>query len=213
MRNFLTTIIVILFVVSGLGRPFEAVGMMTSSQYTIYADSIDTGGIFSSGGIYELEDTIGESPVGSVTGGAYEVRGGYQYMSSSTLSILISASSVNLSVLNPTVVRTANSVVTVSTVSDSGYTLSIGGVSGTSMTAVADGAVTVGSAEYGMAASGADSLIVGDVAVTAPLSLASAATPVLNRQTTLTFKASMAWNTALNAAYTQNIVLVASANF
>jgi len=209
MRKILATI----FIFGILAMPLRADCLMTSTQYTIYADSIDTGGIFSSGGIYEIEDTIGESPVGSVTGGIYEVRGGYQYMSSSTLSILVSASSVNLGVFYPSVVRTADSVVTISTVSDSGYTLSINSVSGTSMTAVADGAVTAGSAEYGMAASGADSLVSGDVAVTAPLSLASSATPVQNRQTTLTFKASMAWSTALSASYSQNIVLVASANF
>jgi hypothetical protein len=84
-------------------------------------------------------------------------------------------------------------------------------VSGTSLTAVADGAVTIGAEEYGFSASGDDSLLVGDWAVTANQAISSSSTPAYDSATTLTFKASVS-NVSVISAYCQTIVLQASIN-
>lgn len=208
MRRILATI----FIFGILVLPLRADCLMTSADYIIYADSIDAGGIFSSGGDYTLLDTIGESPAGVVSSASYEVRGGFQYMTSSSLSVSVSVAGINLGALSPVAVSSAASTVTVSTDSDSGYVLSVSGVSGTSVAAVSDGTVTAGSEEYGLSVSGPDSLFSGDSAITAGLYLASSSTPVMGSETALTFKASISFGSALGASYSQNVTLAASVN-
>lgn len=210
MKKFFITFLIL----AGTLSPFAARGDMVSpdnTTYHIYADAVDAGGILSTGGIYNLEDTIGEAFATSTSGGVYQVRGGYQAMTSSSVSIAVSNSSLNLGALSNLAVNTASTAVTVNTDDESGYALSIGSVSGTSLAAVADGAVTAGSEEYGFAASGGDSILVGDWAVVANQPISASSTAANNSVTTLTFKASVGGAT-VSGVYTQNIVLQASAN-
>lgn len=186
-------------------------GDMSSATYEIYADVVADGGVLSTGGTFSLEDTVGESPVGSMTGGVYEVRGGYQFMTTGTISMSISDAALSLGELSASSVKTDSTIVTITTDNDSGYTLSTGAISGTSIQAVADGTVTAGSEEYGVAAAGADALLVGDVAITSALSVASSATPAAGNQTTLTFKASIS-GSSVAGSYTQTIPLIAAVN-
>lgn len=186
-------------------------GDMSSATYEIYADVVADGGVLSTGGTFSLEDTVGESPVGSMTGGVYEVRGGYQFMTTGTISMSISDAALSLGELSASSVKTDSTIVTITTDNDSGYTLSTGAISGTSIQAVADGTVTAGSEEYGVAAAGGDALLVGDVAITSALSLASSAAPAAGNQTTLTFKASIS-GSSVAGSYTQTIPLIAAVN-
>ena len=181
------------------------------NSYRIYADVIDTGGGLSEGGIYGLEDSWGEAIATTTSGGVYEVRGGYQAMVSSSISISFSDSTLDLGDIYRAGVSSVGTVVTITTDDESGYALSIGEVSGTSLTAVADGAVTAGSEEYGFAASGDDNLLSGDNAVAVGLQIAVSSTPVYNSQETLTFKASVSKVTTAGAR-SQTIILQASAN-
>ncbi len=211
MRRFLS-ILLIIVMAAGAARPLLSSAEMTSTNYTIYADTISAGGLESAGGTYDLQDTLGESPAGVATSTSYEVRGGYQSMVSSSLSISLSAGSVSLGDLDVTSVKSANVVAAVSTDSEGGYSLSISGVSGSALAAVADGSVTAGSEEYGFSASGADvQLASGDWAVVAGLVLASNGAAVYDRQTTLTFKASRGGAT-LPGSYSQVITLAAVGN-
>lgn len=194
-----------------LAFPSASLGIMSSTNYTIFADSVDAGGILSTGGVYNLEDTTGESPAGSSTSSAYEVIAGYQAMDWSVLSMDINTTTINLGTLVLGQVASASAVVTISADADSGYVLSVSSVSGTSLTNVSDGAVTAGYEEYGVAASGTDAAFSDDRAIAAALNLSSSSTPVTGAQTTLTFKASI--GTASSAgSRSQYITLTASTN-
>ena len=185
---------------------------MTSGQYTIYADSIDTGGVYSQSASYGLKDTVGEIGVGIKTGGTYEMRGGFQYMEQSSLSMSVDNTSIDLGTLSTSNVSQATANVTINTDSESGYTLAVASVTGSSLTPVTDGAVTAGVEEYGITTAGPDRLIANDVAITNGLFLASSSTPVTNSQTALVFKASIGGSSQAGD-YNQNVVLTASTNF
>lgn len=185
---------------------------MTSTNYHIFADSVNTGGELSTSTNYSLQDTTGESPAGVQTSGSYEVRGGYQAMERGTLSVSLDSNSLNLGELSVSSVASASTVATITTDSDTGYNLSIGSVSGASLHSVIDGEVTAGQEEYGVAVSGVGASFADDQAVTGGLLLASEPGVTTDRAITLTFKASRAAGSA-SATYSQSIVLATMANF
>lgn len=194
-----------------VGLPKPVISAMSSTNYIIYADTVETGGGLSTGGIYSLEQTSGESPAGFSTSSAYEIRAGYQYMERGYLSLLISSNSLNLGTLSESAVSSAGTTLTVGTDSATGYSLSISGVAGSAVAPVSDGTVTAGSEEYGFAASGLESQVTGDVAVAASTLVAATSTPVGSSATVMTFKASMGGSTA-SGAYSQTVTMTASAN-
>lgn len=204
--------IIYLLFLPALILPVHLLAAMSSTDYHIYADSVGVGGSLATGGVYSLEDSLGESPAGVASSSIYEVRGGYQYMERGTLSIAISESALNLGTLSESAVSTDTTTTTVTTNSSSGYTLSIGTVSGAGLAAVADGAVTAGSEEYGVAVSGAGAGFADDREVAASLVLASTSTAVTGDATALTFKASMAAGSTAGT-YSQTVTLSATANF
>lgn len=209
MQTTLKIFLIAMFLFS----PLTAYGEMTSTNYTIYADSIGMGGgSYSTSTSFSLNDTIGEGAAGTSTSTTYEVRGGYQAMDRGTLSVSLSSNSLTLGTLNASSVNTASTNVTISCDAPSGYTLSASALSGTMPAGVADGTVSSGSEEYGVAVSGTDSSVSGDVAIVQGLELASSNIPVRDSVVTLTFKASMASNSS-PGDYTQSITLTAVANF
>lgn len=210
---FVRRLIYFLALFSVVCFPYRALAEMSSSIYTIYADTVGVnGGNFSSSVTYALQDTLGETPTGFTTSTTYELRGGYQAMERGILSMTISNSSVSLGSLTVSAVNSASTDITIGTDAATGYSLSVGAVSGSMPTSVSDGAVTAGAEEYGVAASGSNALISGDVAVAPSLAIAATSTPVSGDATTLTFKASRS-SGSVAGAYSQSITLTASANF
>lgn len=205
------SLIIMVLLLGFLMFPSRTWGVMSSTNYTIFADSVDSGGVISTGGTYNLQDTAGEFSVGSSTGGTYNVIGGYQAMDWSVLTIDINTTVINLGTLSLSAVATSPAVVSVTADADTGYVLSVASVSGTSLTGVSDGAVTAGSEEYGVAVSGMDATFAGDQAIVAGLNLSTSSTPVISAQTTLTFKAAIS-NASAAGAYSQSVVLTASTN-
>lgn len=201
-------------VIFGLGIPITAFGSMSSATYSIYADVIGVNGaVYSTGTTYALSDTPGEAVAGTVDSGTYEVRGGFQAAEKDqTLSFTISNSSLDLGTLSTSAVSSAATVLSVTCNAPTGYSLSISGTSGIMPASVSDGSVTAGSEEYGVAVSGTDSAVAGDVAVASGQVLASSASAVDSSATTLTFKASI--DSASTAGTdSQTVTLTASANF
>lgn len=205
------TLLTLLFAVSLICYPDLARSEMSSADYLIYADSINSGSGYGDGGEYVLESTLGETPSDYTTTGIYEIRAGYQYMTRGSLSLSISASSLNLGELSTASVSSASTVLTVSTDSATGYSLSVSAVSGSSINAVGDGAVTAGSEEYGFSASGSESQVSGDVAVAASTLLAATSSPISDSIITMTFKASIN-DSSTAGSYNQAVTVVASAN-
>lgn len=191
--------------------PFHVSAAMSSTNYFIYADTVETGGGFSASGSYSLEGTTGESPTHFASSSAYEIRAGYQYMERGYLSLDISDNSLNLGTLSVTAVNSALTTLTVSTDSLTGYSMSISSVVGAGLTAVVDGTVTAGSEEYGFSASGPENQVVGDVGVTAGTIIAATSSAIFNSATDMIFKASM--NSGSPAgSYSQTVTVSASAN-
>ena len=204
--------LIVMAAIGPLFYPLISYSAMSSTNFRIDADSFDVGGIHSSSSAFTLDDSISGSPFGTVTSTSFELRGGFQSMSGNTLSLSISNSSVALGTLSASAVASGSTVATVVTDADTGYTLSVGSVSGAGLTGVSDGTVTAGAQEYGVAVAGGDRLFNNDRAVAASLALAASNVAVASSATTLTFKAAI--STASTAAtYNQTITLTASANF
>lgn len=187
---------------------------MSSTNYYIYADVISVGGVLSTSSAYSLQDTAGESPVGFVTGGSYEIRGGYQAMEQDELSLLIGSGSLSLgSLVDYTASSTASTVVSVNTGSSGGFSLSVGSVVGSILSDVSDGAVDGdgGSEEYGIGVTGVNAAFSNDRAVSPGLLLASSTVPVVS-DTVITFKAIRNASSTLGT-YSQSVTLTVSANF
>lgn len=200
----------IIILLGAMAFPSASFGVMSSTNYTIFADSIDAGGVLSTGGVYSLEDTIGESPAGgSASSSVYEVLAGYQAMDWSVLVLDVDTNTINLGTLSTSAVATSSATLTVTVDATSGYVLSVGSVSGTSLTAVSDGTVTAGAEEYGLAASGIDAAFADDRAITAGLNISSSSTLVTYAQTVVTFKAAISSASAA-ASLSQSITFSAS---
>ncbi len=194
--------------------PMVVLAAMSSTNYTIYADSIGLGGgLVSTSSAYTLNDTIANSlDAVNATSSSYIMRGGYQSLDRSSLSVQISTSSLNLGTLDRVSVKTAETTVTVTSNAASGYTLSVNGLSGTMPDPVQGGTVRAGNNAYGVAVSGASAAFVGDQGVTDNMVLAQSSGEVSNDATTLTFKAAMS-GSSVPGSYSQSISLLITANF
>lgn len=188
-------------------------GAMSSTNYYIYSDSLDYGGGLATSTSNNFQDSVGsEIGLGNSTSTSYQVKSGYQGVEFGTLTLSLDSNSVNLGQPSAGTVATGSVVVTIDTNSDSGYTLSISGVSGTSLAAVSDGAVNGagGSEEYGLAVSGSHAAYADDQAVTNGLVLSSFTGGTVD-QTTLTFKAVRKADSVAQT-YSQDITLTLAAN-
>ena len=88
--NKIKLLVLVILVLGTLCLPANLLAAMSSTDYYIYADTVDTGGIFSTGGDYTLDSSAGESsPVGFSNDGTYEMRGGYQAMDRGYININI----------------------------------------------------------------------------------------------------------------------------
>jgi hypothetical protein len=192
--------------------PSVIYGEMQSGSYKIYADSFNIGGVYSTSSAYALYDSAGEWPGGTPTSTTYEIRAGFQAMERGELAMTISNTSLNLGTLSVSAVNTDSSVISVTSGSLSGYSLSIGSADASPITAVSDGTVTAGSEEYGLAVSGTDVVFGNDRSIISGRVLATSTVAVTSQPTTMTVKASRTATTSYGSK-TQNIVLSLSANF
>lgn len=174
--------------------PKAVSALMSSTNYTIFADDFHSG-IVATSTNYRLENTVGESPVGSTTGTTYAILGGYQAMEQTSLSLSISNNSLNLGTLSNSAISSASSMITVGSNSGSGYTLAISSVSwsGSSLANVSGNSVDAGSEEYGFAIVGNDvsANLLGQDNVVQATTLMTSSTAVTNSTSTITFKASI----------------------
>lgn len=121
LRSSVLTIIVV-FSVS-----LSTAQVMTSSNFRVQSDSINSGGLFSSSTNYSLEDTAGEVATGEATSTNYQLKAGYQQMQ----EVFLSLSNVNDVVMSPSLpgitggVATGSASFKVITDSPSGYSITI----------------------------------------------------------------------------------------
>jgi len=198
--------------------PVSVWAAMSSTNYYIYADSVETGGGLSSGGVYSLEDTLGEGIISQTTGTTYIINAGYQAMVLGSLSMNISTTTISFGDLSTTSVKSVDTTITVTTDAGSGYSMSVqsanwaGVLPENVLTDVSDGTVDVGQEEYGVAVSGPDAAFGNDRSYTTGRVLASKNSPALGSQTIITFKAAIS-PTTLAGPRSQTSAIGVSANF
>src|SRR3989339_691776 len=189
--------IVAIAAVIALVIPGIVFGAMSSTNYFIYADTVDFGG-----------------GVGTSTSTNYQIRAGFQIVEVGILSLNLDSNSMNFGTLSTAgAVASGNTTATVDTNSATGYVLSISSVDGSSLTAVSDGAVdgAGNTEEYGLAVNGANEAYINDAAIVSSLTLAASPVAVSSDVTTLTFKAVRSSGSS-SGTYSQNIVINAVAN-
>ncbi len=98
---------------------------MQSANYQINADVVSAGGVLSSSADFGLEDTVGESVIGTGSSVNYVLKDGFWQMVNTYLIFTIDADTVNFGALTPGTPLTAQNILTVLTDSWNGYTLSI----------------------------------------------------------------------------------------
>lgn len=185
---------------------------MSSTNYYIYADSVETGGGLSAGGVYGLEDTLGEGIISQTGGTTYNINAGYQAMVLGSLSMNISSNVINLGTLSTTTVSMSTTTVTITTDASDGYYMSIQTAGANPLIAVGDGEVTAGQEEYGIEVIGSDAIVTTtDQGITGGLPLAQKLTPGTGVND-LVFKASIS-PTTISGDKSQSVVIGVSANF
>jgi hypothetical protein len=177
---------------------------LVGGAYEIYADTFSfVSGNGSTGGIYDLYDTGGEFFAAASAGGDYVLRGGYRAAEKGILRVDVSDTSIDYGILTPGVVVTSSITVAVWTDAVTGYTLSLREnqdpttVASDTITDVNIGDTVDGTTEaYGIAATGADVIVTGDISLsTTPQNIATAVGDVTNRITEIIYKVSIDANT------------------
>ncbi len=213
-------VIATLIAIVVLGVSSQANALMTSTNYRIYGDAIGTSGERSTSSSYILTDTLAELTPAEGTSTNYNLLSGFQNLSEHpTFSFSVSDSSINIGTLSTSSIQSATSTVTTSTNAPFGYTTTIvedGALRNTAsddIDDVSDGAVTIGSEEYGIALTGTDRSFTDDQAITStPLSIATRTNWKNNAQVTVTFKASVAAATTAGS-YSHVVTYVSTGNF
>ncbi|KKQ27493.1 MAG: hypothetical protein US42_C0008G0004 [Candidatus Magasanikbacteria bacterium GW2011_GWC2_37_14] len=206
MKKLLLVVVLLVFCPSTLK------GEMSSTNYTIYADTFSVGGVYSTSNNFSLYDSVGEWPASVPASANYEIRAGFQAMELGDLKLVIADSSLSLGALDVASIKSDNTNINVTSGSASGYILSIGEADPSPIFAVADGAVTIGSEEYGASVGGANANFLDDREIATGLVLASSTVAVANDLVVFTVKA--ARNSTTNyGSKNQNLILNLSANF
>lgn len=200
----------------GLVRPLETA--MTGGAYELYADSfvvIDSEAV--SGGEYTLTGSAGEGTAVVGSGGVYELRGGFQAQDVGILSLNLNPGTLSFASLSSASVSTGGVVLSVSTDSNTGYSLSLsedGNLrsGGNAIDDVSDGTVTAGEEEYGVRTSGADAVGTGsDRAISGSLVVASGSGRATDAQTTVQFRVGISPTTPAGN-YSQALTFTLSVN-
>lgn len=190
---------------------------MTGSGVEIYADSFTfVQGDAVTGDTANLTGTGGELSPTTTSGNTAELRGGFQAAERGILSYSLSAAAISIGPITTREVRSGGLVVSVSTDSETGYTLSMsedGNIrSGSNdINDVIDGSVTAGSEEYGVRTSGSDGLLSSDTGISGSLLTASADGRVTSRETTILFSASASNNTVVGQ-YSHEVTFTVTVN-
>ncbi len=136
--------------------------VMQSNSYRIQSDSLNFGGGLATSTSYSLESTAGEVATGDRTGTNFNLRGGYQQMTT-TFIAMTSPTSVTMTPSIPGIgggTSNGSTTVTVTTDSPAGYTLTIAGSQSPAMTKGSDfiaDYVTAGAPDYTFATGASDS--------------------------------------------------------
>ncbi len=192
---------------------------MTGGTYNIFADefSATDDSAAATGGAYSLRSTGGEPGVGNISGGTYTLRGGFQAMEKTVLSLSFNTTTVALGALSLLSIASSTVTSTVTTDSITGYSITLtedgnlrDGVN--DINDVADGAVSVGAEEYGVRTIGGGGELAGvDTAIVGGLEIATSVGAVTGQETGIQFRAAIG-GTSLAGSYAHAITATITVN-
>ena len=192
---------------------------MSSTNYRLYGDSFGSVGGRGSSTNYLLEGTGEDSPVGEGSSTNYVLLAGFQSLSEHpTFSFSVSASTISFGTLLMSSVASQAYTVTTSTNAPYGYTTTIYEdgefrVGSSTIDDVADGTVTSGSEEYGIAASSTDAAFGTDQGITSSGTVVASRTNWINGSTTtVTHKAAINSGTTAGT-YGHTVTYMSTGNF
>lgn len=196
---------------------------MDSANYNIDKDSINFSGTDDNNSAnYQLRDTVGEISTGLSDSANYGLSSGYRTTDGAdpTLSFSLSTNSINLGVLSQLAISSGQVTTNVITNALAGYNITIqqDGEFRTNFGAfidpVLDGAVTIGSEEYGVRTGGADGLYNSNDTniISTPKAIASKNSATIGSTITVDFKAAISPETT-SGVYRHKVTFIATGNF
>jgi len=216
MKTLSATILALVLMVVSIS---DASALMSSSNYRIFGDSFSGGGGEGTSASYLLHGTVGEDLAGESSSASYVLIDGLQSLSEHpTFTFSMSTSAVGIGALTESVVKTGAVTVTTSTNAPFGYTTTVfedGNLrSGANdVDDVADGTVSIGVEEYGIALTGTDRAFATDQPITGtPLTIASRTNWKNGASTVVTFKAAIDGVTE-DGTYGHTVYYVSTGNF
>lgn len=215
MKYLIPTIILILFCISA--RPLYSA--MSGGSFDIPYDAMTVfQGTDITGGIYEIQDTGGETSPGIISAGDYSLKAGFRAVDSGVISSSLSKSTITLSFGSAPLTTVASDSLTLTVTTDSvtGYATTItesGNLASgaNDINDVSDGIVTAGSEEYGISTSGTDGQLALDTAISGTVTVASNSGSVSASATLITFEAAAAQSTKAGS-YSHTVTITATAN-
>ena len=193
----------------------------TSENYKIFADTLSSGGDYSTSTSYRLWDTIGEiASEENSTSTNFRARIGFQALiPDDILNVTLSGTDIDLGQLSTSDVKQGNLTITYST-NANGFTSTMsedGNLrtsSGNDIDDVADGAVDAGTEEYGFRTSGTIATQnSADTSITSSAkNIAQASGPTPSDNITVTFKAAINGQTT-GGTYSHVVTITTTGNF
>ncbi|MFH1286214.1 MAG: hypothetical protein ABII02_00495 [Candidatus Magasanikbacteria bacterium] len=190
---------------------------MTGGQFIVVEDGFSfVESITSTGGTFELHD-YGNYDSGSESGGDFEIFGGFLFPGLASLSLTVSAGSLDLGTLSTSATSSDSLTLTVTTDSSTGYTVSItedGNLrSGANdIDDVSDTLVSVGAEEYGIHTTiGTSGLLDDDTAIDGTVNVMANSGAVTGQTTDVTFTAGITGSTVAGS-YSNTVTFTATVN-
>jgi hypothetical protein len=202
--------------------PLLAFAESSSTSYILWADGSTAGGNRATSTNYILQEAAGDRSGSTSSSTNYKSYNGFEAVYEEPILMLsLTATSIPLAPdpITPAAVSSGSMSTTVTTNADFGYVLTIteaqafqnGGAY--VLTDVADGTVSAGSEEFGVAVSGTDAAFGNDQAVSStPLTIASRTIWGTGRTLTITYKAAITTSTPAGA-YGGLYRIIATANY
>lgn len=196
---------------------------MSSSSFVVTGDDMSAGGGNSTSASFVAENDLDGTATGeNGTSASFAACAGYPCALNVTppsITFSVSPNSVGLGTLSTASVATGTTTLAVTENANSGYTVTgtsdgqLRTASGKVVPDVADGAVTIGGAEYGIGLTGTDRAFTDDRSVTTtPRNVAANAGAVTGSSVTVTFKAAASTTTPAGS-YAQVVTFVCTGTF
>lgn len=217
LRETLLLVSVFFFLMPSLAQS----EVRTSENYRLFADTLSSGGDYSTSTNYRVWDTIGEvASDENTTSTNFRTRLGFQALvPDDLLTVTFSRDSINLGDISPSGVSEQELVISYVT-NANGFTTTVSedgnlrASSGDDINDVSDGSITAGSEEYGIRTSGSmGQQNDADTSITSSSkTIVSRSDPTTSASAALTFKAAVSASTP-DGNYSHTVTISTSGNF